>query len=751
MKKKNRTITFSANLIGISIVFAILSYTFIQIFYKGEEWIIVGTQNFSPFQIMVDTLRLHWLSFLLWNGLIVFCAAILQRSFQRYSSNEEKLRYVLNSAVDGILLIDEKGVIKDANPATKKIFGYSESELVGQNVSLLMPEPYKNEHTGYIKNYLRTGKAKVIGIGRETVGKNKNGQIFPIDLAVSEVVFNRRRLFTGIVRDITSRKQLENKLEIQYYRQTALSEFDLAINPTHELQNMLNHVVRAVKDFLPADAGACVLIWKNNEEIPQVCSINLGSIEKNEALKQILFSAKHYQEVVQKCKPLIVGEIKVGESTLDKLLLENEIRSYAEIPLCTEKKVLGILYAFNKQNRKYSKEDVDYLLALANRAAVSIVKVNLYEDLRLTNRMLQNQKGELQALLDSMGDAIALISPKMQFITLNQKFAELFGIDPEEISSYQLKTFISEMRNIFKDPETVISRIYDTVNNVPQKFSDLFTQIWPVQRELGLFFRTVRAASGEYLGRLFVFRDVTHEREVDRMKSEFVSMVSHELRTPLTSIHGSLGLINGGVTGDLSEQTKTLIEIAYKNSERLIRLINDILDVEKAESGKIIFDNKVIDLVPIIKQAIQFNSAYSDQYGVRLQITDFLPEAWVFADSDRLIQVLTNLLSNAAKFSPNDSMVEISLTRRNHFFKIAITDHGSGIPKEFRKRIFQRFAQGDASTTRKKGGTGLGLSISKAIIEKLNGKMGYTSKENLRTTFFFTLPEWKEKIERDGQ
>jgi PAS domain S-box-containing protein len=750
MKKKNQQTTFSANLISISVVFAILSYALIQLFYKGEEWIVAGSPEFNPLQIIVDTLRLHWLSFLLWIVLIMISAAIIQRGLQKYSSNEKKLRYVLNSAVDGILLIDQNGMIKDTNPAAEKIFGYSELEMVGQNISMLMPEPYQSEHTSYIKNYLRTGKAKVIGIGRETVGKNKNGQIFPIDLAVSEVVLDSQRLFTGIVRDITSRKRLENKLEIQYYRQTALSEFDLAINQTHELQSMVNHVVRAVRDFLPADAGACILIWKNNEEIPHVCSINIGSIEKNEALKQILFGAKHYQEVVEKCKPLIVDEIKVGRSTLHKLLLENDVHSYAEIPLCTEKKVLGVLYAFHKQNRKLLKGDLDYLLALANRAAISIVKVNLYEDLRLTNRLLQNQKGELQAVLDSTGGAIALISPEMQFITLNQKFAETFGIDPDEIGSYQLQKFVSQAKNIFKDPEAVISRIYDTVNNAPQKFSDLFTQIWPIQRELGLFSRTVRAASGEYLGRLFVFRDVTHEREVDRMKSEFVSMVSHELRTPLTSIHGSLGLISGGVTGDLSEQTKTLIEIAYKNSERLIRLINDILDIEKAESGKMVFDNKVIDLIPIIKQAIQFNTAYSDQYGVRLQITDSIPEAWVFADSDRLMQVLTNLLSNAAKFSPSEGTVEISVTRRSHFFKIAITDHGSGIPKEFRKRIFQRFAQGDASTTRKKGGTGLGLSISKAIIEKLNGKIGYISKENMGTTFFFTLPEWIDKKEKSN-
>jgi signal transduction histidine kinase len=232
------------------------------------------------------------------------------------------------------------------------------------------------------------------------------------------------------------------------------------------------------------------------------------------------------------------------------------------------------------------------------------------------------------------------------------------------------------------------------------------------------------------------------------MKSEFVSTVSHELRTPLTSIHGSLGLLNGGVTGILSEQTKTLVEIAYKNSERLIRLINDILDIEKIRSDRMVFDNKAIDLIPIIKQAIRLNSAYGDQFGVEFQLINSIAEGIVFADGDRLMQVLTNLLSNAAKFSPRNSTVDISVSRQRHALKISVTDHGPGISKAFRKRIFQRFSQGDASTTRKKGGTGLGLSINKAIVEKMNGKIGYKTKLNVGTTFFFTLPEWKDKPEK---
>jgi signal transduction histidine kinase len=179
-------------------------------------------------------------------------------------------------------------------------------------------------------------------------------------------------------------------------------------------------------------------------------------------------------------------------------------------------------------------------------------------------------------------------------------------------------------------------------------------------------------------------------------------------------------------------------------------LINDILDIERIESGRMKFDNKAIDLIPVMKQAIQFNTAYADQFGVKFKMTESITEAIVCADGDRLMQVLTNLLSNAAKFSPRDSTVELSVARQKQSFKVSITDHGPGISKEFRKRIFQRFAQSDTSKTRKKGGTGLGLNISKAIVENLNGKIGYKTKENIGSTFFFTLPEWKEMTEKEN-
>lgn len=241
---------------------------------------------------------------------------------------------------------------------------------------------------------------------------------------------------------------------------------------------------------------------------------------------------------------------------------------------------------------------------------------------------------------------------------------------------------------------------------------------------------------------LVIVRDISARKKVERLKNEFVSMVSHELRTPLTSIRGSLGLIIGGIAGELPIEAQELVNIAHKNTERLILLINDILDIEKIESGKMSFALRPVKLMPLVEQAIVANQAYAEQFNVTLKLTATLPDVEVNVDSQRLIQVLTNLLSNAAKFSPPGETVAVSVTARNQRIRISVKDRGSGIPQAFRDRIFQKFAQADSSDTRQKGGTGLGLSIAKAIIERLDGQIGFETELNVGTTFYCDLPQW---------
>jgi signal transduction histidine kinase len=230
------------------------------------------------------------------------------------------------------------------------------------------------------------------------------------------------------------------------------------------------------------------------------------------------------------------------------------------------------------------------------------------------------------------------------------------------------------------------------------------------------------------------------QRRLERLKNEFISIVSHELRTPLTSIHGSLGLVNRGHAGELPPKACQLIGIAYRNSERLVRLATDLLDLQKIESGSLTFDVRSITLASLLEAALDANQPYCSAFEVEIVIGDVPAGEYVRTDADRLLQVLTNLLSNAAKFSPPHSQVTLAAERRGGEIRVCVRDRGPGIPEEFRARIFQRFAQADSSTTRRREGTGLGLNISRAIIERLGGRIGFESREGVGTTFFIDLP-----------
>ena len=242
--------------------------------------------------------------------------------------------------------------------------------------------------------------------------------------------------------------------------------------------------------------------------------------------------------------------------------------------------------------------------------------------------------------------------------------------------------------------------------------------------------------------RMFVglIRDITERKQAERMKNEFVSTVSHELRTPLTSISGALGLLAAGVAGTLPADAQPLVDIALKNSQRLNLLINDLLDMEKIAAGMMQFVMETQLLMPLIEQALQSNQAYGDQFQVRFVITARDESVSVHVDAQRLMQVLSNFLSNAAKFSPQQSTVDISVSRHGEHVRVAVRDHGAGVPESFRSRIFEKFSQADSSDTRQKGGTGLGLAITRELLSRMGGSAGFESIEGQGATFYFDLP-----------
>ena len=256
-------------------------------------------------------------------------------------------------------------------------------------------------------------------------------------------------------------------------------------------------------------------------------------------------------------------------------------------------------------------------------------------------------------------------------------------------------------------------------------------------------------------GILRALRYATERKRLEQLKDEFVSTVSHELRTPLTSISASLGLLMGNAAGTVPAPMARLLAIAHNNSRRLVRLVDDILDIEKMDAGRIVFNFRRVEVRSLVAEAIEANRGFAEGYGVRIRLEDAGIAADVRADPDRLLQVVTNLLSNAIKFSVASHEVVVAVEKLTDKVRLTVRDHGPGIPVDFKPLIFQKFAQADAGDARQRGGTGLGLSIVKQIVDRLGGEVGFADADGGGTIFHVQLPCWDHvaslTIDRDAE
>lgn len=341
-----------------------------------------------------------------------------------------------------------------------------------------------------------------------------------------------------------------------------------------------------------------------------------------------------------------------------------------------------------------------------------------------------------QVIFDSAIDAIITLNPSGSIETVNTSAERMFGY----ASSDLIRRDISLLIDIASDGDgEFLKRLGASqgalnrglIRQMEARGRD--GQTFPVDVALG----AMELPTGTHV--VAVVRDISERQRVEQMKDEFVSTVSHELRTPLTSIAGSLGLLAGGAAGPLPEKATRLVQIAQSNSQRLVRLINDILDIEKIESGKLRLDLAPLDLRAVAARSIESVKGFADEYGVTLTLVDG-DTAPVRGDEDRLIQVVTNLLSNASKFSPVGGSVSITVDRETRLARLSVRDQGPGIPDAFRSSIFSKFAQADGSDTRAKGGTGLGLAISREIAERHGGRLWFESAPGEGAVFHLDLP-----------
>jgi signal transduction histidine kinase len=353
------------------------------------------------------------------------------------------------------------------------------------------------------------------------------------------------------------------------------------------------------------------------------------------------------------------------------------------------------------------------------------------ERLRLQTTLLTSQ-GEASL------DGILSGSIEGRVLFANRRLAEMWGIEPPAIGTTCLRETLREMAKQCSDPNGFIERAARREGEQTSREEVLLSD----GRTLDRYIAPIRSQEGGILGRVWYFRDITALKEIGRMKDEFISAVSHELRTPLTSIRGSLDLMVSGALGDLPDESMSLAKIAQANCRRLVRLINDVLDIEKIEAGQLALRFEPLGLESVVEQTALAMGPYGADFDVSFRLESSIQGARVRADADRLAQVLENLLSNAAKYSPRGATVRIILSRHGGDLRVAVVDRGPGIAPAHHDRIFEKFAQIDASGARRTKGTGLGLNIARAIVERLGGTIGVASRPGDGSTFYFDLPEW---------
>ena len=374
----------------------------------------------------------------------------------------------------------------------------------------------------------------------------------------------------------------------------------------------------------------------------------------------------------------------------------------------------------------------------------------LTEDYTSLNRRLQQQLGELgeaRHQVEASGRKLALFAERSPIAVLeldrdariqqiNRAAELLFGYTPADLIGQRAhKLILQQYHTEFDAQWNKLIETREPMSGLklrnPRRDGIAIVCEWTVTPLVN--------PSGETVAIIAQGQDITQELEAERLKKEFTSTLSHELRTPLTSIIGSLQLINSGVLGEPEKDIVELTTVAERNAQRLLDLINDILDIEKIESGKLSLVPEVVPLQDLVSESLVLNRAFGERFKVRFEMRGEV-RSQVHVDRKRVLQVLTNLLSNASKFSPENGVVEVEMQAASGRVRVSVHDRGPGIPENFRARMFSRFAQADSAFTRQKGGTGLGLAICKRMVEMMDGNIGFSDREGGGTTMWFDFP-----------
>ena len=676
---------------------------------------------------------------------------------RQYSEAALRLEAIIRTATDGIIVIDQRGIIETVNDAAARLFGYAIAELVGRNINLLMPQPHRDRHNGYIENYLHTGLRRIIGIGREVEGMRKDGTVFPFRLSISEVKLRNRRIFTGIVHDLTEQKRAENALREE--KEKARMYFDLA--------NTVNVVLDTGGLIVELNEKGCSLVGRPPEEVigldwfelvlkgeekktvrESFCRMMEGKMElvpyyENQVTDHEgneRFFAWH-NNLIRNGKGLVTGMISSGTDIsmrrmAEQALQKEKARAQQYLDIANTIFVVinrdGTIALLNKKGCEilgYTEEE-----ALGkNWFDLALMKKDREKMRRIFRSLMKGKElgksSYFENVVQTRDGGRRLIAWR------NAVIKDENGLNAATISS---GVDITEQQAAEENIKKLNTELEERVESRTEELAEAVNQLLHINKQLEYEIQERKLAEAALRKSEQDLRKAYEtEKKLNVLKTRFVSMASHEFRTPLSTILSSADIIEAyaeSAQQDRREKHTNRIKSAVAN---LTGILNDFLSLSRLEEGKVEPDPVEFELRDFCREIIDELQGLLKK-GQRIRCGENKQDRTVFLDKKFLKNILFNLLSNAIKYSDAGSPIDLSLTVKDDYFEISVTDYGIGIPEEEQQHLFTRFFR--AHNVENIQGTGLGLNIVRRYVDLMNGNISFESKQGKGTTFRVQIP-----------
>ncbi len=642
---------------------------------------------------------------------------------QTLRDSTAQIQAILNTVVDGIITLHASGgIVETVNPAAERMFGYKTAELIGQNFSLLIPELDRDQHNGNgsLEYYSASDEARAIGLGREVVGRRKDGSVFPMEISVSEMLLGGQRYFTGILRDISARKQAEEALLKAGALQKAI--FDSA-----NFSSIATDAKGVIQIF---NVGAeRMLGYAAVDVMNKITPADISDPEEVVARARAL-SAELETQIAPGFEALVFKASRGIEDIYELTYIRKDGSRFPAVVSVTAL-------------RDDDNAIIGYLLIGTDNTA----RKQIEEEQKKLDQRLRDQQFYTRSLIEANIDAIITTDPSGIIADANKQMEALTGCTRDELIGAPFK-------NYFTDPERAEASIKRVLSEKKLSNYELTVRAMDgketvVSFNASTFYDRDRKLQGVFAAA----RDVTERKLMDRelenarsvaekanlAKSDFLSSMSHELRTPLNAIIGFAQLLEGGLPPPTEAQGIKLHQIT-KAGWYLLELINQILDLAVIESGKLLLSREPVSLFDVLRECQTMIEPQAQQRDIHISFLPFDTSWFANADRTRVKQVLINLLSNAIKYNREHGTVEVACTMMStpERIRISIKDSGNGLPSEKLAQLFLPFNRLGQETGAEEG-TGIGLVVTKQLVELMGGKIGVKSTVGVGSEFWIDL------------